>query len=144
SRANGDDQATAALSRGKGDALSLAELPHYCEVLYAEAALREMVFPLTPTKKVLAEYKLLTAVENNDCNWDDATQAETSKYPAINERSRSIAGDKSTMMSWIYRGSEALAAVEDEALSYGLDSGDPATLKKRCKEIAAFASKLKW
>lgn len=141
--AHDDDLAKEALRQGKGDAISLKELPNYCEFLYYDAANNLMAYPLTATEEVLQVVALLAAVENNDCNWDSVSKKDISQYAAINARTKNIAGQKRSMLFGIYTANiENLFQAEDYGYSFGVAKG--AQLKNNCKLIDEFAKQLKW
>lgn len=131
------------IKRGKGDAISLSKLPFYCEFLYFEAANWSMTYPLTATKNELAEITMLTAAEQNNCNWDDETNSEKNIFPEINDTSQQIAGIKLVMMSTIYNANsvEVLSA-NNEGLDLGLEPNIE-KLKLNCIKIRDFAKNIK-
>ena len=126
------------LTRGRGDGLSLKDEPGWCDALYFDAANWGMAVPMTATKKVLREAKMTAAIETNNCNWDDATQAEVSKYPTINDDIQKRAGYRSSEIQVVYTAnSEAVQAAIESRESFGTIEDDE-QLKKNCREITDF------
>ena len=142
-KALNDPKATMALNQGMGDAISLDQLPHYCEVLYYDAANWKLAYPLTATSDVLQRIKMLSAVESNDCNWDDEAQEIIEKFQHLNDRSSYISSIERTMLMTVYStNKDANNLAEEEG--YALGTSGNKNFQAECNTINNFASKLDW
>ena len=91
-------------------------------------------------KKLLDEVRLLSAIENNDCNWDDATKSDfvPLRYPAIGTAAEKVYARKDALFTKHADIYNDLAAAEDEGYMYGTTD-----LDTHCPVIEKFAKGIK-
>ncbi|TIN31737.1 MAG: hypothetical protein E5Y31_01070 [Mesorhizobium sp.] len=119
-----------------------------CEQLYIDAGNWSMLRPGQPSEAVAKQIKLLAAIDNNNCNWDDAAKADFDppKYPAMVQASKtrlvdkeihSVGYDRLIELQSLY-GFETTMAYVDAGNSYGVSDN----MTEICPIIEEFAKSL--
>jgi hypothetical protein len=138
-----------AFKLGQGDAANVGDDdPEFCKQLRIDAGNWSMLLPVSSVPdEVLTEIKMFGALEQNNCNWDDAKQADfdPAPYPTIakygaadDEVKRAIYETHSVEPMAMYSYDEIVTQAQTDGQDYGLGED----LGKICPIIERYAMSL--